>query len=65
MPERDQQGPTGDVQYDKEALKEADERMHTQGTGNQGDLPSDPEGGHDPEALRDAAEKMLHREPKD
>jgi hypothetical protein len=51
-----QQSPTGDVEYDEEALEEAQRRMHAQGTG--GGDESDPEGGHDPEALGDAARKM-------
>jgi hypothetical protein len=51
-----QQSPTGDVEYDGEALEEAQRRMHAQGTGGDDEL--DPEGGHDPDALRDAARKM-------
>jgi hypothetical protein len=51
-----QQSPSGDVTYDEKALEEAERRMHAQGTGDEDVL--DPEGGHDPEALRDAARKM-------
>jgi|HubBroStandDraft_4_1064222.scaffolds.fasta_scaffold471419_2 hypothetical protein len=50
------ESPTGDVEYDEEALRQAAERMHATGTGH--DDQADPDGGHDPRALRDAAEKM-------
>jgi hypothetical protein len=50
------ESPTGDVQYDEKALREAAERMHATGTGHDDD--PDPDGGHDPKALEDAAEKM-------
>lgn len=57
MAEGPTESPTGDVEYDEEALREAAERFHaSQGEGN--DREDDPEGGHDPEALEDAAEKM-------
>ena len=50
--------PAGDVDYDEAALAEAEKRMHA-GTGDQPhDRKADPEGGHDPEALEEAAEKM-------
>ena len=52
-----------DVTRDKAAAEEAARRMAARGTGG-GEDP-DPEGGHDPKALEDAAEKMrAGTEPK-
>jgi hypothetical protein len=59
MPDEDERvtsGPTDDVEYDEDALRKAEERMHAGGHGGAGD--PDPPGGHDPEALEDAADKM-------
>ena len=49
------ESPQGDVTYDPRALQEAREGMHAGGHGKR-DL--DPPGGHDPEALREAAERI-------
>jgi hypothetical protein len=54
-------GPTGDVDYDEKALRDAEDRMHAHRDGmGQPDDP-DPEGGHDPAALKDAERKMTNR----
>jgi len=49
-------GPTGDVDYDEDALRRAEERMHTQGTGPA--KTDDPDGSHDERALREAAQRI-------
>jgi hypothetical protein len=59
--DRPTESPTGDVKYDQAALRDAEQKMHAGGTGQDDD--SDPEGGHDAGALKDAAEKMK-AEPK-
>jgi hypothetical protein len=45
-----------DVKYDQAAAEEAARRMHARGTGDRQD--PDPEGGHNPEALDEAAKRM-------
>jgi hypothetical protein len=45
-----------DVEHDPKAEREAEERMHATGHGDQED--KDPPGGHDDGALEDAAEKF-------
>jgi hypothetical protein len=50
--------PTGDVEYDEEALRDAEEKMHVSHTGETHERDPDPEGGHDASALWDAAKKM-------
>jgi hypothetical protein len=57
-PERSTAVPD-DVNYDKGALRDAEKKMHATGTGH-ADNP-DPEGDHDPEALKDAQRKMTGR----
>jgi hypothetical protein len=47
---------TEDVKRDEAAAKEAARRMAATGDGSGND--PDPEGGHDPKALEDAAERM-------
>jgi hypothetical protein len=49
-------GPTGDVDYDEQALRDAEQRMHTEGTGPA--KTDDPDGTHDERALREAAERI-------
>ena len=53
---KDTTTPADDVEHDKKAEAQAEERMHAKGHGGQND--ADPPGGHDPEALEDAAEKF-------
>jgi hypothetical protein len=51
------QSPTGDVEYDEEALREAQRRMHVSpGDGHAREL--DPRDDHDVEALKKAAKRM-------
>ena len=45
-----------DVEYDPDAQRDAEDKMHAHGTGN-ADNP-DPTGGHDPKALEEAARRM-------
>lgn len=59
MPEKlEAASPTSNVEYDEAALRDAEKKMHTASPGP-GDGPDpDPTGGHDPEALDEAAERM-------
>lgn len=59
QPIRSSTSPTDDVHYDEEALREGAERMRATGT-RDSDNP-DPEGDHDPKALRDAEKKTTGR----
>ena len=52
--------PTGNVEYDEDALEKAAKRMHA--TGSSTATEKDPPGGHDDEALEDAADKMTGRD---
>jgi hypothetical protein len=45
-----------DVAYDRRALDDAERKMHV--SRGEGDHDEDPEGGHDPAALKDAARRM-------
>ena len=45
-----------DVEHDDAAEREAEEKMHTKGTGGGHD--DDPPGGHDPDALDEGAKRM-------
>jgi hypothetical protein len=54
-------GPTGDVQYDEGALRDAEEKMHAHRDGMGQPENLDPEESHDPEALKDADRKMTNR----
>jgi hypothetical protein len=48
--------PADDVEHDEEAEREAEHKMHAEGTGGGHD--QDPPGGHDPEALEEGARRM-------
>lgn len=56
MSKDDMKTTANDVKHDEKAMREAEERMHAKGTGD--DNEKDPTGGHDPAALEDAAEKF-------
>ena len=51
------QSPTGGVDYDENALKDAAAKFHAS-TNESHERDPDPEGGHDPAALEEAAERM-------
>jgi hypothetical protein len=51
------QSPTAGVDYDENALKDAVAKFHASQDENH-DRDPDPEGGHDREALEEAAERM-------
>jgi hypothetical protein len=54
-------GPTGDVDYDEDALRDAEDKMHAPRHGTAAPGSDDPDGGHDPGALEDAKRKMTNR----